>query len=133
MTAEVIYKGNLRTTNKHIKSGNTILTDAPTDNHGKGENFSPTDLVATALANCMLTVMGIKARQKNIDIDGAKAEVEKVMAANPRRIASIIVKVIMPKNNYTEEEKRFLEHTARTCPVAKSLSADLIQTLEMEW
>lgn len=133
MTSEVIYTGNLRTTNKHIKSGNSIITDAPMDNHGKGENFSPTDLVATALANCMLTVMGIKANQKGLDVDGAKAEVTKVMASNPRRISVIDIKLIMPAKKFTDEEKKLLEQTAINCPVAKSLSEDLTQTLEMVW
>jgi len=133
MTSTVHYIGDLRTNNTHLKSGNTIITDAPTDNHGKGEAFSPTDLVATALANCMLTVMGIKANAKGINMDDAKAEVTKVMASNPRRIAEVHVKITMPKNNYSEEDKKLLEHTARTCPVAKSLHGDLVQKVEFLW
>lgn len=106
MTSEVIYVGELRTTAKHLQSGNSILTDAPVDNHGKGQNFSPTDLVATALATCMITVMGIKANQKGLNIEGTKAEVTKIMAANPRRIAEIQVKLTMPASDFSEEDKK---------------------------
>ena len=133
MTSTVQYKGGLRTNNMHLKSGNSIITDAPTDNHGKGEAFSPTDLVATSLANCMFTVMGIKANAKGIDMDGAQAEVTKVMAANPRRIAEIHIKITMPKKNYSDEDKKLLEHTAITCPVAKSLHPDVVQRVAFEW
>ncbi len=133
MTSEVIYLGELRTTAKHLQSDNSILTDAPVDNHGKGENFSPTDLVATALAACMITVMGIKANQKGLNMEGAKAEVTKIMAANPRRIAEIQIKLTMPVGNFSEEDKKVLEHTAFTCPVAQSLSADLLQKVTILW
>ncbi|MEM9889185.1 MAG: OsmC family protein [Bacteroidota bacterium] len=133
MTATVTYSGALRTYATHLKSGNSIITDAPTDNHGKGENFSPTDLVATALASCALTVMGIKANQKGIDIDGAKSEITKIMASNPRRIAEVQIKIMMPKGTYTEDEKKLLEHTARTCPVAQSVHPDLVQQLSFVW
>ncbi len=133
MTSEVIYLGELRTTAKHLQSGNSILTDAPVDNHGKGQNFSPTDLVATALATCMITVMGIKANQKGLNIEGTKAEVTKIMAANPRRIAEIQVKLTMPAGNFSEEDKKILEQVAFTCPVAQSLSADLLQNVTIVW
>jgi uncharacterized OsmC-like protein len=133
MTSEVIYLGELRTTAKHLQSGNSILTDAPVDNHGKGQNFSPTDLVATALATCMITVMGIKANQKGLNMEGAKAEVTKIMAANPRRIAEIQVNLTMPSGNFSEEDKKILEHTAFTCPVAQSLSPDLLQKVTIVW
>ncbi|NJK84562.1 MAG: OsmC family protein [Saprospiraceae bacterium] len=133
MTSEVIYLGELRTSAKHLQSGNFILTDAPVDNHGKGENFSPTDLVATALATCMITVMGIKANQKGLNMEGAKAEVTKIMAANPRRIAEIQVSLTMPASEFSEEDKKMLEHTAFTCPVAQSLSADLLQQVTIIW
>ena len=96
MTSKVIYKGALRTEATHIRSGNTIITDAPTDNKGKGEAFSPTDLVATALASCMLTIMGIKANESNINIEGASAEVKKIMATGPRRIAQVIFVINIP-------------------------------------
>lgn len=133
MTATVTYTGALRTSATHVKSGNSIITDAPTDNHGKGENFSPTDLVATALATCMITVMGIKANQKEIDMDGASAEIIKIMASNPRRIAEINIKIIMPAKTYSEADKKLLEHTARTCPVAQSVHPDMVQGVEFVW
>ena len=104
MTSEVIYKGALRTECKHLRSGNSILTDAPVDNKGKGETFSPTDLVATSLAACILTTIGIKLEEKGVDIAGAKAEVEKVMASDPRRISEINMKIYMPAKNYSDKE-----------------------------
>lgn len=133
MTSEVIYQGELQTIATHLASNSSFITDAPVDNHGKGAAFSPTDLVATALANCMITVMGIKANQKGINMDGARATIKKIMADSPRRIAEIQVTIYMPQNGYSEEEKSLLEHTARTCPVAKSLSERLVQTIEFVW
>src|SRR5580698_6912856 len=121
VTSKVIYTGSLRTTAEHLKSGSKIITDAPLDNHGKGEAFSPTDLMATSLANCMLTVMGIACQSRNINIDGTVAEVTKIMAANPRRVAEIQVKLTFPPMKYTDDEKKLIEHTARICPVAQSL------------
>lgn len=133
MTSTVKYSGELRTLCVHLSSENTIITDAPTDNHGKGETFSPTDLTATSLAACMLTVMGIKATQMSIDINGTYAEVTKIMAAEPRRIGEIIVKVVMPLNVYSDKEKAIVENTARTCPVFYSLHPDLKKTIEFVW
>lgn len=133
MTSTVFYGGDLRTTATHLQSGTAIITDAPTDNHGKGEAFSPTDLVATAVASCLLTTMGIKANQKGLNIDGASAEVTKIMASNPRRISEVQVKITMPANNFSEEDKKLLEHTARTCPVSVSLHPDLVQTMDFVW
>lgn len=133
MTAEVNYVSDLRTTCLHIASGNQIITDAPTDNHGKGEAFSPTDLVATSLAACMLTVMGIKAEQSAIYIDGTKAEVTKVMYSEPRRIGEIHVRLFFPKNKYTDKEKNILQHTAMTCPVIHSLHPDMVKHIAFEW
>jgi putative redox protein len=133
-TSTVTYLGELRTEAKHIQSGNTLITDAPTDNHGKGEAFSPTDLMATSLANCMLTVMGIKANTDGMtSIDGTKAEVTKIMYAEPRRVGEIHIKLSFPKNNFTDKEKKIYENTAHTCPVAKSLHPDLKQVLEFIW
>ncbi len=129
MTSKVTYNGKLRTTATHLKSGNTIITDAPTDNHGKGETFSPTDLVATALASCMLTVMGIKADSLGVDTDGASAEITKVMASDPRRIAEIKVRIKMPAA-LSDKHRKILEHTARTCPVTNSLSEKTVQETE---
>ena len=129
ITSRVIYNGGLRTTAEHLKSGNKIITDAPPDNHGRGEAFSPTDLLATSLANCMLTVMGIACQSRNINIDGTVAEVTKIMAANPRRVAQIVIKLTFPPMGYTDEQKELLELTARTCPVARSLHPELIQNI----
>lgn len=132
MTSKVIYKGALRTEATHIRSGNTIITDAPTDNKGKGEAFSPTDLVATALASCMLTIMGIKANEMNINIEGASAEVKKIMAAGPRRIAQVIIVINIPISA-DEKTKKILEKAALTCPVDKSLSDSMIRDVKFIW
>lgn len=132
MTSKVIYKGDLRTEAKHIRSGNTIITDAPTDNSGKGEAFSPTDLVVTALASCMLTIMGIKANEIKINIEGASAEVKKIMAASPRRIAKVII-VINISTPADEKTKNILEKAALTCPVEKSLSDSMIREVKFIW
>jgi putative redox protein len=132
-TSKIIYRGELRTEATHLRSGQTIITDAPPDNKGKGEAFSPTDLLATSLGNCMLTIMGIAAQNHQMNIDGAEAEITKIMAAEPRRVGEIIVEFKMPPNNYSDKEKRLLEHSAHTCPVAKSLSADLKQTIIFNW
>ncbi len=133
-TSEVIYIGQLRCSAKHLQSSATIVTDAPTDNHGKGEAFSPTDLLATALANCMLTVMGIAANQHHIDMDGTKASVTKVMYADPRRVGEIHVTIQFPEDkNYSEKDKKILEHTALTCPVSKSLHSDLKQAIQFSY
>lgn len=134
ITSTVKYPGELRTEATHVKSGTTIITDAPTDNHGKGEAFSPTDLVATALASCMISIMGIVSMKEGITkADGATAEVTKVMYADPRRIGEIHVTVTMPKLNYTEKEKKIYEHAAFTCPVAKSLHPDIKQEIKFIW
>jgi uncharacterized OsmC-like protein len=132
-TSEVIYVGELHTESKHMASGAQYETDAPVDNHGKGQAFSPTDLMSTSLANCMLTVMGIAAKTHGYDMDGATAHVTKVMAQNPRRVGEIIIEITMPANNFDSKAKSILEHTAHTCPVAKSLHPDLIQTITFHW
>jgi uncharacterized OsmC-like protein len=132
MTSKVIYKGALRTEATHIRSGNTIITDAPTDNKGKGEAFSPTDLVATSLASCMLTIMGIKADEMNINIEGASAEVKKIMTAGPRRIAQVIIVINIPISA-DEKTKNILEKSALTCPVDKSLSDSMIRDIKFIW
>jgi len=128
-TSKIVYQGNLRTEATHLQSGKTIITDAPLDNNGKGEAFSPTDLLATSLGCCMLTIMGIIASRHNINIDGTAIEITKIMKADPRRVGEIIVEFTMPKNNYSEKDKTLLEHAAHTCPVAKSLSSELVQTV----
>jgi putative redox protein len=128
-TSRITYLGELRTENIHEKSGVKIITDAPPDNQGKGESFSPTDLLATSLGNCMMTLMGIAARTHAINIDGTKAEMTKIMASNPRRVAEIQLVFDFPKNNYTDKEKAILENAARTCPVAFSIHPDIKQVL----
>lgn len=132
-TSIVKYLGDLRTESTHLQSGQTIITDAPTDNHGRGEAFSPTDLMSTSLANCMITVMGIVARRENIDLSGLQAEVTKVMSNDPRRVVEIKIKLNFGGKNYTDKERKLLENTARTCPVARSLHPDLVQSLEFVW
>jgi len=134
MTAQIIYQGDLRTTATHLQSGTAINTDAPTDNQGKGECFSPTDLVATALATCMITTMGIKARTMDIQLDGTKADVTKIMASDPRRISEIVVHLFFPSSlNLDEKQKEILERTARTCPVERSLHPDVKLDLQFNW
>lgn len=132
MTSKVTYLGNLRTESEHIKSGNSYITDAPTDNNGKGEAFSPTDTVATGLASCMLTVMGIKARDMNVDMSGTTAEVTKTMASNPRRISKIKVVLNFPFEA-DSKTKKILEHTAKTCPVHFSLHPDIERDITFNW
>ena len=133
MTAKIVYTGDLRTLCTHIQSGSTIETDAPTDNHGKGERFSPTDLVATALGTCIVTTIGIKTKDMNININGLICEVQKVMASEPRRVAEIKVHLIFPKENYSDKDKTIMERIAHTCPVAVSLHPDMKQTITFEY
>jgi putative redox protein len=134
ITSKVTYKGELRTEAIHSQSGIIIMTDAPKDNHGKGEAFSPTDLVATALASCMISIMGIVALKDNMtSAEGTVAEVIKVMYPDPRRIGEIHVKVTFPAKNFTDREKKIYENAALTCPVAKSLHPDLKQLIEFVW
>ena len=133
-TSKVTYLGELRTEATHLQSNTNIYTDAPKDNHGKGEMFSPTDLVATALASCMISIMGIVAMKDGITtVEGAIAEVTKVMYAEPRRIGEIHITITFPKKNFTDKEKKIYEHAAHTCPVAKSLHPDLKQVIEFVW
>lgn len=133
MTSKIIYLGDLRTECTHLRSGQSIITDAPPDNNGRGEAFSPTDLTATSLGTCLITVMGIAARNHNINIDGAKVEVTKHMASDPRRIAAVDLRVIMPERIYLSKEKKILEKAGLTCPVALSLHPDLKQNIEFIW
>lgn len=124
MTSKVVYLGDLRTECEHLQSGTKILTDAPLDNQGKGEAFSPTDTVATALASCMLTIIGIKARDHELDVKGTTAEVTKTMAADPRRISAIKVVFNFPQS-YDNKGKKILERAAKTCPVLYSIHPDI--------
>lgn len=132
-TSKVKYNGQLRTTATHLRSNNEIITDAPVDNNGKGEAFSPTDLMATALSSCLITIMGIKANQMGIDIDGTESSVTKIMSASPRRIAEIKVEVIMPDRAYSDKDKKILEAAALTCPVGLSLHPETKQTITFIW
>lgn len=128
------YKGNLRTEIVHELSGTKLITDAPLDNHGKGESFSPTDLFASALGSCMLTIIGITAQTHGFSIDGTVITTEKVMAANPRRVAEIIINFKFPEGaNYSEKEKKLIEAAANSCPVGNSLRADIVKTINFNW
>jgi len=128
-TAKTKYIGNLRTEATHVRSGVTITTDAPIDNQGKGEFFSPTDLLATSLGSCMLTIMGIAARTHGFNIDGTEVNITKVMGTDPRRVVEIVVELTFPHNNYTAKERKLLELSAKECPVANSLHPDLKQNI----
>jgi uncharacterized OsmC-like protein len=131
-TSKVTYLGDLRTSSIHLQSGSEIISDAPLDNNGKGESFSPTDTVANGLASCMFTVMGIKANEMNVDFSGSTAEVTKVMAAEPRRISEI--HVIFNMNLEADEKtKTILERTALTCPVHFSLHPDIKREIVFNW
>ena len=127
------YVGELRTESTHLKSSNVIITDAPTDNNGKGNAFSPTDLVASALCSCMTTVMGICANKNQFDLPNSTAHVTKVMSSQPRRISKIIIKINFDKNNLSEQNVEKLIAVAKGCPVAQSLSSDLIQEVRFNF
>ncbi|MGI8634482.1 MAG: OsmC family protein [Segetibacter sp.] len=134
MTSHIIYEGNLRTVATHLQSGTVIETDAPTDNQGKGERFSPTDLVATALGNCMLTIMGIKARDMQINLEGTAVDITKNMVTTPRRIGEIKVIIKFPESLQTDEKQRtIIEKAALTCPVFESLHPDMKKDVEFKW
>jgi len=127
--ANIIYKNNLRTEAEHIASGEKIITDAPIDNNGKGEAFSPTDLVAAALGSCMITIMAIAAEKHGIDISRTNALVKKEMSSDPRRINEIIIDINMDKNIEVKDRKR-LEKAALACPVHKSLHPDIKKKIQ---
>ena len=128
-TIETIYLGDLRTEATHVRSENKILTDAPVDNQGKGEAFSPSDLLATALGSCMLTIMGVAAREQNIDMDGTTCSITKIMASEPRRVSEAQIILNFPALDYSDKVKTILKRAALTCPVAKSLHPDLLQNV----
>lgn len=128
------YLGGLRTEAEHLQSGTKLITDAPLDNHGKGEMFSPTDLFATALGSCMLTIMGITAEAHGFSIEGTEVTTEKIMGANPRRVAELIIDIQLPKgSNYSDKEKKLIEAAAATCPVANSISPEIKKTVTFHW
>ncbi|MFA8449185.1 MAG: OsmC family protein [Bacteroidales bacterium] len=131
-TIKINYQGQLRTEMTHLQSGKKLITDAPTDNHGKGESFSPTDMVAGALCSCMLTIIGIAAENHNFSIDGAEATVTKIMQKEPRRIGEVIVDICFPKK-YTDKEKRIIEKAALSCPVHHSLHPDVKKTINFNY
>jgi len=134
MTSQIIYKGALRTEAKHLQSGTVIETDAPIDNQGKGERFSPTDLLATSLGNCMLTIMGIKARDMNVNLDGTIVDITKIMKAEPRRVGGIkVVFHFRPGLQVDDKQKQILENAAHACPVAKSIHPDIEQDITFNW
>ena len=134
MTSEIIYKGELRTEAKHLQSSSVIETDAPTDNQGKGAKFSPTDLLATSLGSCMLTTMGIKARDMNVDLDGTQVSILKIMKQDPRRVGGIKVEIDFPASAHADDkQKKILENTALTCPVAKSIHPDIELDIRFAW
>lgn len=132
-TLNNLYVGEFRTEAVHTKSNTTIITDAPTDNNGKGEAFSPTDLVCAALSSCMLTVMGIEAKKMNIDLAGMRTEVYKTMTLSPRKIRNIKIIMSYPSLQASEEQKEHLKKIALTCPVALSLSDDLEQEVQFNF
>jgi putative redox protein len=133
ITIKTTYLGELRTENIHVQSGNKVITDAPLDNRGRGEFFSPTDLLATALGSCIMTIMGIKARDNNIDIEGTEVEVTKIMASDPRRVAEVVVEFYFPDKVYSDDEKQLVESVAGISPVPLSLHPDLKQTIRFNW
>lgn len=132
MTSKVTYIGNLRTTSVHLQSGTEILSDAPKDNHGKGEAFSPTDLVANSLATCMISIMGIKSKDLNVDLEGSTVEVTKIMQAEPRKIAKIIT-ILKMNCEVDDKTKTILERAAMTCPVLLSLHPDIEKEVTFNW
>lgn len=128
-TIQTVYSGSLRTNALHVQSGAEIITDAPVDNQGKGEAFSPTDLLAASLGSCMLTIMGIAAREHKFDIDGTKIAITKIMVSNPRKVGEVKIEFRFPHQNYTESQQRILKHAAHNCPVALSLHPDVVQNV----
>lgn len=132
MTSKVTYLGELRTSSIHLQSGSEILTDAPTDNHGKGEAFSPTDMVANALGSCMVSIMAIKSKDLELDLIGSTVEVTKIMQSEPRKIAKIIVVLNMSVTT-TDKNKTILERAAMTCPVFLSLHPDIEKEVTFKW
>jgi uncharacterized OsmC-like protein len=133
MTAKIVYQGKLRTSCEHLASGNVITTDAPIDNKGKGEYFSPTDLVATAMGSCALTIMGIYCQEHSINFDQAQIDVTKIMASNPRRIETIILKVDLSGNNWDEKTVHKVIQAGKSCPVAKTLGENVKIEWEITW
>lgn len=133
ITVKTKYIGGLRTENVHVQSGTKIITDAPCDNRGKGESFSPTDLLATSLGNCIMTIMGIKAMDNDIDIEGTELDITKIMAADPRRVSEVVLAFNFPQKGYTEDQKKLIESVAGVSPVPLSVHTELKQTITFNW
>ncbi len=132
-TVKTIYLGDLRTQNIHLQSGCKIITDAPCDNRGKGEAFSPTDLLATSLGTCIMTIMGMKAMDNGIDLTGTEIEITKIMASDPRRVGEVILEFNFPKKSYSIEDRLLIESVTATCPVPLSVHPGLKQTIRFNW
>lgn len=132
MTSKVTYTGELRTSCEHLRSGDSFITDAPIDNNGLGQAFSPTDMVATGLASCILTMMGMKANGHEIDLSNSTAEVTKHMSSNPRRISKIEIELSLP-SGISDKHRKILIHTANTCPVHYSLHPDIEKEISFNW
>ncbi len=132
-TVKTTYLGDLRTENIHLQSGSKLITDAPTDNRGKGETFSPTDLLATALGTCIMTIMGMKAMDHGIDLVDTEIEITKIMASIPRRVSEVIIEFNFPKKDYSIVDKKLIEGIAATCPVPLSVHPNLKQTIRFNW
>jgi len=132
-TAKTVYLGELRTQATHLRSGNTLITDAPLDNQGKGEAFSPTDLLATSLGSCAMTIIGIAARNHGFNVDKTVIRITKVMAENPRRVSEVIMEFDFPDQAYSDKEKAIIWNAAKTCPVYLSLHPDLVKTIRMNF
>lgn len=134
MTSTVTYEGELRTVCVHLRSGSTIETDAPPDNNGKGERFSPSDLVATALGSCMLTIMGMRAVEMQVDLAGTKIEVEKIMKSDPRRIGGLNLTFHFPESlEVNDRQRTILQRAAETCPVAYSINSEIELHVNFNW
>ncbi len=127
------YMGHLQINSQHVASKTTLISDAPTDNGGKGQSFSPTDLCALSLGTCAMTMMGLYAQNHDLDMTGATMETVKVMASQPRRIAEIHVNITMPPKNFTDKDKKAMENAVKTCPVHHSLHPSIVQNISIRW
>lgn len=132
-TASTKYLGDLRTEITHLKSGSIIVTDAPADNKGKGEKFSPTDMVASALGSCIFTIMGIAAREHGFSIDGASCKITKIMTEAPRKIGEIKIEFDFTGSSYSDKQKKILEYCVKTCPVSLSLNESVFQNVVLNF
>ena len=130
-TAVTKYLGDLRTEITHVRSGSIIITDAPVDNKGKGENFSPTDMVASALGSCIFTIIGIAAREHNFSIEGTTCRITKIMTDNPRKIGEIRIEFDLTGHSFTDKQKKILDYCVKTCPVALSLNESVFQNVTL--